>query len=1150
MSSMSLSSESKTSRPSGGGCHYVLKRSGRREEVQFDKVTARIQKLCYGLDPIVDPIAIAQKVCAGIYPGVRTSELDELASQKAASLSCQHPDYGLLAGRICTSNLQKSTSKDFLEVCTRLVEHRKHGRDAPLLIPNVYAFIKENIDAIQAALIYDRDMNLDYFAIRTLMEQKYLTAIDSKIVERPAHLWMRVAASLWVGDLERTLETYEVLSQQMVMHATPTLFNAGKVNQSMSSCFLIQTKADSIEGIFSTIKDAALISKAAGGLGIAVTHIRAKGSYIHGTDGTSQGLLPLFRVLNNVARYVDQCFGPRTIVYTAMGPKFIKDVTISDQLLSATGTFNQVEKLLRHDFSGSILQIEVIHGLSPVEVTREHQILAVKRNNESSVDRFRTHIQYGKRWAEMTDAKELEVGDWLCFPIPKLETVHDIPTLGMNDARFYGLLVRSGWIHNDDTSGVVVKPNEFEFVRTYCAVQGLQVRETFCGEETDAEVRFEWKTNSVGFLFNRNQLYDLDGGKIIDPSFLNLPNYKLHAILQGIAGASSSLVEFRFVTIPQNAQVIQSLRYMLIRCEILTSAADTPDTGYLIHDGMMYTPIEKISTAEYSGTLYDFEVATEHTYVTSIGACHNGGGKRKGAIALYLEPWHLDTEEVLPHKENKGQEEFRARDIFLAMWIPDIFMERCAEDGPWSYFCPSDVPDLLTLTGPAFTRRYIEYEKEGKARKVVKARALNELILRQKVSTGTPYILFKDHCNLKSNHQHLGVIQCSNLCCEIVEWTAPDEIAVCNLASICLSKCVTLRPGGGGEMFFDHNLLFKLTKLVTRNLNRIIDLNDYPVPASRKSNLRHRSIGIGVQGLADAFLKLRLVFDSTEARQLNKEIFETMYFAAMTQSMELARKEGVYESYPGSPLSQGMFQFDLWKIQPSKTSRWDWNALKRDVAEFGCRNSLLLAPMPTATTSQISMNNEAIEPYTSNMFVRKTTSGEFICINRWLVNHLQSLGLWSTLIQEKILAHKGSIQTILEIPESVRDLYRTVYEINPESLIEMSADRGPFICQSQSLNLWLEKPNVSDVNRLVFLAWRLGLKTGIYYLRTPPGADPLAVTLSADFVAQESTKRRLVPLPGAPPHPKLPPPPPLSSSSVPLILRGNSCDDACTMCHG
>ncbi len=749
----------------------VIKRDGKKESVKFDKITARIEKLCYGLDRrFVNSIDVAKKVIEGLYDGVTTTELDNLAAETAASLTVKHPDYALLASRIAVSNLHKNTTKSFSKTMKMLFDcvDDKSGKYSPLLSDDVWQIIQDNAELLDSTIIYDRDYGFDYFGFKTL-EKSYLLKLNGKVAERPQHMFMRVAIGIHKEDIDNAIKTYNLMSERWFTHATPTLFNAGTPKPQMSSCFLLTMKEDSIDGIYDTLKQTAKISQSAGGIGLAISSIRATGSYIGGTNGTSNGIIPMLRVYNDTARYVDQ-----------------------------------------------------------------------------------------------------------------------------------------------------------------------------------------------------------------------------------------------------------------------------------------------------------------------------GGGKRKGAFAVYLEPWHADVFEFLDLRKNHGKEEMRARDLFYALWIPDLFMKRVEEDGSWSLFCPNEAPGLQDCWGEEFEKLYAQYESEGRARKTVKAQELWFAILDAQIETGTPYLLYKDAANRKSNQQNLGTIKSSNLCTEIMEYTSPDEVAVCNLASLALPRYVI-----NGK--FDHEKLYEVTYEVTKNLNKIIDGNYYPVEEARTSNLRHRPIGLGVQGLADVFILMRLPFESDEAKQLNKEIFETIYFAAMTASKDLAKIDGAYETFAGSPVSKGIFQFDMWNTEP--TLRWDWYTLKAEVLKHGVRNSLLVAPMPTASTSQILGNNECFEPYTSNIYVRRVLSGEFVVVNKHLLKDLVDLNLWTDDMKNQIMSQNGSIQKINGIPEEIKAIYKTVWEIKQRAIIDMAADRGAYICQSQSLNLFVDAPTTGKLTSMHFYGWKKGLKTGMYYLRTKAASQAVQFTV-------------------------------------------------------
>jgi ribonucleoside-diphosphate reductase alpha chain len=812
---------------------FVVKRDGHKEPVMFDKITARIKKLCYGLNPLVDPVRVSMRVIEGLYDGVTTSELDNLAAEVSATMTTTHPDYTNLASRISVSNLHKNTKKSFSKTMEDLYNYvnPRTNKKAPLLSDEVYNVIKKNAEKLDSTIIYNRDFNYDYFGFKTL-ERSYLLKINGAVAERPQHMLMRVSIGIHHDDLDSAIETYDLMSKKFFTHATPTLFNSGTPKPQLSSCFLLAMQDDSIDGIYNTLKQTAKISQSAGGIGLSIHNVRSTGSYISGTNGTSNGIVPMLRVFNDTARYVDQ-----------------------------------------------------------------------------------------------------------------------------------------------------------------------------------------------------------------------------------------------------------------------------------------------------------------------------GGGKRKGSFAIYIEPWHSDIYDFLELKKNHGKEEMRARDLFYAMWIPDLFMKRVESNGEWTLMCPNECPGLYDCHSEEFEKLYTEYEKKQKGRKTIKARELWEKILESQIETGTPYMLYKDACNRKSNQKNLGTIRSSNLCTEILEYTSKDEIAVCNLASIALPMFVV-------DNKFDHKKLFDVTKRVTKNLNKVIDRNYYPVKEAENSNFRHRPIGLGVQGLADTFIKLRMPFTCDDAQTLNQEIFETIYFAAMTASMEEAIKDGPYKSYKGSPVSKGEFQHNMWGIKDEDLSgRWDWAGLRKEVKKNGVRNSLLVAPMPTASTAQILGNNECFEPYTSNIYTRRVLSGEFIVVNKHLLEDLVKLGLWTEELKQELMKANGSIQHIDNIPDDIKELYKTVWELKMKDIIDMARHRGYFIDQSQSLNLFMEGATMAKLTSMHFYAWKSGLKTGMYYLRTKSAVDAIKFTLD-NTKKEEKVKEEVAatasvaePPPTAEAVSQIPVEPLTAEELKDMIAKnkGNE-DDDCLMC--
>jgi ribonucleotide reductase alpha subunit len=1078
----------------------VIKRDGRQEEVSFDKVLTRIQLAAKDLE--VNPTLIAQRTLLRIYDGVKTTELDELAAQLSISLMTTNPDYGILASRIAISNHHRNTSDKFTEVVKELSHQviEKTGEVVSNVSEELVRLCELHGDVIDARMDYQRDYNLDYFGFKTLEKLQYLLRnTKGKTLERPQHLMMRVSLALWGStDLDRAFQTYDLLSQKYFIHATPTNFNAGTPRQQLSSCFLLAMKGnDSIAGIYDTLKDCAMISKYAGGIGLHIHDIRAKGSLIRGTNGTSNGIVPMLRNFNDTARYVDQCFTPDTLVLTESGPQPIGVILPGEKVLTSEGVFHTVLKQVIHEYSGRMFRIQLEDHQEAVQVTEEHPILSFASEGHP-LEHCLKQIQAGLKEVDYREVKELQVGDFTVFP------------------------------------------------------HGQHGR------------------------------------------------------------------------------------------------------------------IQSIEPVEYTGIVHDFEIDGPHDYtVAHLGIAHNGGGKRNGSFAIYLEPWHADVEDFLKLKLNTGSEEERCRDLFYALWVPDLFMERVEKNEPWTLFCPSEAPGLSDVYGEEFRALYTRYEQEGRGRKQVDAQKLWFRVLDSQIETGTPYLLYKDACNKKSNQKNLGTIKSSNLCVapetliltdkgqfpihtlagqevrvwngekwstttvqktgegqrlvtvhlsngaqlmctpyhkfliregyedkrsikdakrvdasdltpgmtllsyrlpesdqevtllvtevtdegrtddtycfnepenhagvfngvlagncsEIVEYSSPDETAVCNLASIALPSYVSPKT-----RTFDFKKLREVVKVVIKNLNRVIDINFYPTPETKTSNMRHRPVGLGVQGLADVFALLRVPWESEKAAELNQLIFEHIYFAAVESSCEIAQEEGPYSTFEGSPMSQGLFQYDLWNVTPLTSTegriQWTgvseekdrtlpWADLKARVKAHGVRNSLLVAPMPTASTSQIMGFNEACETFTSNIYTRRTLAGEFVVINKYLMADLKKLDLWNEMMKQQIIARNGSVQGIDLIPESIQRLYKTSWEVKQKTIIDMAAARGAFICQSQSLNLFVADPNYAKLTSMHFYGWKRGLKTGVYYLRTraPVMAQKFTIDPDLQKAAAKSEMERIM----------------------------------------
>lgn len=1368
---------------------FVVKRNGSREEVAFEKVQERITKAAHGLS--VNAIKVAQGVLARIVDGITTTELDTIAANLAFSWSTSHPDYGALAAQIAISNHQRNTPATMLETVERLnaVKDRS-GEPATLLDSEFVEVVRQHADEIEAHIDYSRDFLLDYFGFKTLERAYLLRDTTRVIVERPQHLWMRVALGLWGHDLAKAFETYDMISRKLYTHATPTLFNAGTKRPQLSSCFLLAMKDDSIHGIYDTLKDCALISQFGGGIGIHATNIRAQGSLIRGTGGISNGIVPMLRVFNNTARYVDQCFAPETLVFTKTGPRRIEEIATGDQVLGSTGEFQTVRLPIRHKHSGSMLRISLANNRNSVRVSPEHPILAA-------------HEFQGITKPEFVEAKELRVGDWVCFPKPSSSAESADSLYSQEDCRMYGLLItvaniRSHEIHMNLTGHT----KEAEFVRDYLDRRGIPL-----SYESTSDV-LVWSVANPGWKFTSSQIYDFKHEKRIHATFLMLSDDRTAILYETLVamGCRESPDEFFFLQLKHD------------------SALDR-------RENKVYIQIRDISEVTYTGLVHDFEVEGTHDYtVLGTGVAHNGGGKRNGSFAIYLEPWHADIEAFLEMKKNTGSEEERARDLFYGLWIPDLFMERVDAGANWTLFCPNEAPGLADAVGDDFRALYERYEAEGRGRKTVSAQTLWFHILDSQIETGTPYLLYKDAANLKSNQQNLGTIKSSNLCVapetlvltdkgqipirdiagqkvnvwngndwsevtplktgelqelirvtfsngaeldctpyhkfiisesyhdkktiaestridakdlkvgmklkkcelpviqgdskqdfkypythgffcgdgtyqpngiptcalygdkkkllqyldikstsgipdssgrlnttlhsdmerkfnvpinvsleckirwleglsdadgsiarngtneslqiasinkqflkniqlmletigihskvtksqdarerelpdgkggyamfycqdlwrllisscglkklaefgfspkrlkfenrqpqrnaeqfikiisvqnlgriddtycfnesvnhagifngiltgnctEIIEYSNAEETAVCNLASMSLPSFV--RDGA-----FDFATFRAAVKVAVRNLNRVIDINFYPIPEAERSNMRHRPIGLGVQGLADVFAMLEMPWESEAALELNRRIFAHMYYAAAESSCDIAATEGTYETYVGSPASRGQLQYDLWKQEPLRDPELDWDQLVNTIRRVGMRNSLLIAPMPTASTSQILGNCECFEPYATHIFTRRTLAGEFIVINKHLVKALIARGLWSESLKNRIIGNNGSVFGIPEVPEDLQQIFKTVWEIKQRTLIDMAADRAPYICQSQSLNLFMGDPDYRKLTSMHFYAWRKGLKTGIYYLRTRAVASAQKFTVEPTTAVTATT---------------------------------------------
>ena len=1096
---------------------YVTKRDGQTEIVSFDKILRRIKRIGQEAGIKINYTTLAMKVIDQLYDNISTTKIDELTADQCASMSSIHYDYATLASHITISNHHKNTETDFAIVMHQLYNYQdKHNKHSPLITKELIDIVDANRERILGALDFKRDYVFDYFGFKTL-EKSYLMRINDQIVERPQHMWMRVSLGIHGADIDGAIQTYDLMSQKYFTHATPTLFNAGTPRPQLSSCFLIAMEKDSIEGIYNTLKDCALISKWAGGIGLHIHNIRATNSHIRGTNGTSNGIVPMLRVFNNTAKYVDQCLDPETYIYTTQGPIEIQNCSYGEtQVFNLTGGIETIENVLEHPYDGEIYSIETMHSIDNLRITPEHPVYALvgqSRGLNYSVIENRLNKNISK--FEWVDAKDLTNDDMLVYKIPNYSA--DINSIMADDCYMYGVILGDGCMSNEDQNGYISlhtinKKHILDFAIKYFENKCIEYR-----IDTNENItRIRWNKN-INMPFRYSDVYDSNKNKRVHHKWLNLPIEKSKYILKGLIdtdGCNNN--ELTFDSTSRN--LIESVRFICLKLGILTSGyvrdrvgeSHISSTGSLIinkkiayclripktqticdlinikydetqffkffrFNDFLLTRIKNINIEKYSGTLYDLQMKTEHDYMIHNCIVHNGGGKRNGSFAVYMEPWHADIEKFLEMRKNHGDEELKARDLFYALWIPDLFMHRVKADGMWTLMCPDECPGLSDVYGEEFEALYTRYETEGKGRVSVKARDLWFKVLDAQMETGTPYLCYKDSANRKSNQKNVGIIKSSNLCSEIMEVSTPDETAVCNLASIGLPTFVE-------NGTFNYNKLQEVAGVITHNLNKVIDVNYYPTEKTRVSNLRHRPIGIGVQGLADVFMLLNIPFYSDEAREINKRIFETIYYGALSKSSDLAAIDGKYETYEGSPASQGLLQFDLWNVVPSD-SGLNWAKLKAKIATTGLRNSLLLAPMPTASTSQILGFNECFEPFTSNIYSRRTLAGEFVLTNKYLMRELIDMGLWNTELKNNIIANNGSVQHIENIPEALKLKYRTVWEIPMRHIIDMAAERGAFICQSQSLNLWQEDPNYNSLTSMHFYAWSKGLKTGMYYLR-------------------------------------------------------------------
>jgi len=1222
---------------------FVTKRNGTQQVVKFDNITDRIKKLMdHDENEKINATLITQKVIATIYPGINTTELDLQSAEICVNLSTLHPFYSNLAGRILVSNLHKTTSNHFVD---KMITIQK---SLNILDEKWLSWIKKNKKEINSLINYDRDYMFDYFGFKTL-ERAYLLKIGSEIIERPQDMFLRVASFLNQGNIENTKKTYDLLSQGLYTHATPTLFNAGNKRAQCSSCYLIGTH-DSIEGITHTWESVSKISKWGGGIGLHVSNIRAKDSLIKGTNGPSSGIIPMLKVYNEIARYINQCFTGEVKIYTEKGLIPIENIKPKDKVYTKDGSLQEIKKVYCDNYDKEVLNIGITHDYENIKVTPEHPFWVVKNqppgtNFKLILNRLEKELING----EWVDAKDITKNDLIGIPIPKHSV--DNQNLDEADCYMYGLMLGDGHICKNEKKqecGLTLgfkKEYPFQFTKKYLEQNGINYWLT----TTESTNQLRWSISSK-FKFVRSQLYDSNDEKMFDYNMLNLPIAKAKWIIKGLLETDGSIgKEIQIEMTSQN--VIDGLKYILLRMGILVSGYSRNRIGnistyknietkkitymiripkakeitdllgleegeylkYVVHKDMLYTRIKEVSKETINESVYDLEIMNNSNYLTQAGLVHNGG-KRKGSIAIYLEPWHPDILAFLELKKNFGAETERARDLFLALWIPDLFMKKVEEDGEWYTMCPDECPGLTDVWGEAFETLYNKYIEEGKFRHKYEARKVMKAILDSQLETGTPYILFKDASNRKSNQQNIGTIKSSNLCSEILLYSDHKEYAVCNLCSIAINNFVTqfetkdkfviyTKPLCKNSRFVKNTLKYRkfefeekfqadletvlqrpvkpeelpiifcgekqignyldllnfikptynfdkledVAYTATINLDRVIDVNYYPTIETKFSNIRHRPIGMGIQGLADALVMLKIPFDSEDSVNFNSKMMESVYYGCMKASKDIAKQRhdkmkklmeskisfpeyydpnftltdkdmnilyhemlpskyeierntkfyGSYSSYDGSPFSRGILQFDMWNVKPSMTEKWD--ELKKEIAIYGVRNSQLTSLMPTASTSQILGNNECFEFFTNNIYTRRTLAGDFPLVNSYLVDDLIELGLWTSDMKDLILSYNGSIAEINSIPEHIKKLYPTIWEIKQSWVLKNAVARGPFVDQTQSMNIFMPVPDYQKLFSSHMWSWKNGLKTGIYYLRSKPAQDAIKFTVDPNI---------------------------------------------------
>lgn len=1126
----------------------VRKRNGSFEPVDINKIVKAVSRCCYNLKS-VDALRIATKTISGLYDGATTKDLDKLSIQTAASLIFEEPEYSRLAARLLNNYIEKEVSNQEIQSFSQSIAF---GFGEGLINERTAEFVAQNSRKLNDAIDQTKNDLFEFFGLRTLYDRYLLKNPTTRdVIESPQFFWMRVACGLSETPRE-AINLYKLFSSLEYIPSTPTLFNSGAKHEQLSSCFLLDSPQDNLESIYDRYKQIALLSKFSGGIGVAYHRIRSQGSLIKGTNGHSNGIIPWLKTLDSSVAGVNQCFAPETIVFTADGVKEIKDIKVGDLVLGQSGNYREVLKHFIYDQKDAMVEINVKHSIKPLKVTDGHPFWAIKgAAQKREISRTLSQIERGVLKSEWIEAGKLEKGDYVAQVIPQ-ETVA-VENLTEEDARMYGILLGDGHLSTKNNewgvSGNPKNDTHLAFVREYLTKRGIHFWETGREEETYLQIRFSYSEGvareartgrfagygKLNLPFTREDIYNEAGEKHISRKFAHLPPNQTKALIHGLLETDGGVSRGKEIYFTNKSQsLVEGLRYQLLRLGIPTAGQyrerENSHTGtrsngteikfegvskaydlripavaeiaelvdcqpltkqnWFVWQNCVWTRVRSNKPIENVPTVHDLKVEGDETYMTSAALVHNGG-KRKGACCVYLETWHADIEDFLELRENTGDDARRTHNLNTANWVSDLFMKRVERDEMWSLFDPKIVPHFPDLFGEEFEKAFIKAEEKQLFTKQIKARDLYARMMRALAQTGNGWMTFKDASNLKSNQtgKAENVIHLSNLCTEILEVTNDEETAVCNLGSINAARYVS-------DGKFDFEKLSKNVRIAVRQLDRVIDLNFYTIPQAKSSNMRWRNIGLGIMGLQDVFFQMRLAFDSDEARKISQKIQEEIYFAALSASCELAKEKGKHAAFDETRAAKGVLQFDLWNVTPENSERWD--DLRGKIKEHGLRNSLMIAIAPTATIASIAGCYECIEPQVSNLFKRETLSGDFVQINRYLVQELKNQKLWTDEIRQKIKLSEGSIQNIAEFSDELKLIYRTAWEMPMKSLIDMAADRGAFIDQSQSLNLFMESPNIGKLSSMYMYAWQKGLKT-TYYLRSRPA------TRIAQVSANEST---------------------------------------------